>query len=96
MDLGRNDPCHCGSGNKYKKCCAGKDAAARSAELAAEQAARVAAAAAAAAEEAEAEAADKPAGAARGANKPPVADSTSKPRPKGPPPKSPAIRRRAV
>ncbi len=19
--LGRNDPCHCGSGNKYKKCC---------------------------------------------------------------------------
>ncbi|MGE0615919.1 MAG: YchJ family metal-binding protein, partial [Bacteriovoracia bacterium] len=20
--LGRNDPCHCGSGKKYKKCCA--------------------------------------------------------------------------
>jgi uncharacterized protein YecA (UPF0149 family) len=19
--LGRNDPCHCGSGQKYKKCC---------------------------------------------------------------------------
>ena len=19
--LGRNDPCHCGSGKKYKKCC---------------------------------------------------------------------------
>lgn len=23
--LGRNDPCHCGSGRKYKKCCATKD-----------------------------------------------------------------------
>ncbi|QNG60217.1 SEC-C domain-containing protein [Bacillus sp. PAMC26568] len=21
MDIGRNDPCHCGSGKKYKKCC---------------------------------------------------------------------------
>ena len=20
MDIGRNDPCHCGSGKKYKKC----------------------------------------------------------------------------
>ena len=25
---GRNDPCHCGSGNKYKKCCLAKDQAA--------------------------------------------------------------------
>jgi tetratricopeptide (TPR) repeat protein len=25
---GRNDPCHCGSGNKYKKCCLAKDDAA--------------------------------------------------------------------
>ena len=25
---GRNDPCHCGSGNKYKKCCLTKDEAA--------------------------------------------------------------------
>jgi tetratricopeptide (TPR) repeat protein len=25
---GRNDPCHCGSGNKYKKCCLAKDGAA--------------------------------------------------------------------
>ena len=23
--LGRNDPCHCGSGKKYKKCCFAKD-----------------------------------------------------------------------
>ena len=27
-DLGRNDPCHCGSGKKYKKCCSDKDQAA--------------------------------------------------------------------
>lgn|SRR5699024_1801965 len=25
MKLGRNDPCHCGSGKKYKKCCMNKD-----------------------------------------------------------------------
>ena len=31
---GRNDPCHCGSGMKYKKCCAAKDAAAMSERLA--------------------------------------------------------------
>ena len=24
-NLGRNDPCHCGSGKKYKQCCLGKD-----------------------------------------------------------------------
>jgi hypothetical protein len=23
--LGRNDPCHCGSGRKYKQCCLDKD-----------------------------------------------------------------------
>lgn len=23
--IGRNDPCHCGSGRKYKHCCLGKD-----------------------------------------------------------------------
>ena len=21
VDIGRNDPCHCGSGKKYKNCC---------------------------------------------------------------------------
>jgi len=26
--LGRNDPCHCGSGKKYKQCCLNKDEAA--------------------------------------------------------------------
>jgi len=25
MKLGRNDPCPCGSGKKYKRCCYGKD-----------------------------------------------------------------------
>ncbi len=25
--LGRNDPCHCGSGKKYKHCCLDKDEA---------------------------------------------------------------------
>jgi hypothetical protein len=35
--LGRNDPCHCGSGKKYKRCCLDQDAAARSAEFQAER-----------------------------------------------------------
>ena len=28
VELGRNDPCHCGSKKKYKKCCITKDEAA--------------------------------------------------------------------
>jgi hypothetical protein len=51
MKLGRNDPCRCGSGQKYKKCCLPKDDAAQSAEFA-----KAAAAAAEAAKVAEAEA----------------------------------------
>jgi hypothetical protein len=62
MKVGRNDPCPCGTGQKYKKCCAAKDAAAESAELAArnaEVAARLAEAEAKAAEaEANGEAAE--------------------------------------
>ncbi|CAM3374909.1 MULTISPECIES: SEC-C metal-binding domain-containing protein [Saccharibacillus] len=27
MKIGRNDPCYCGSGKKYKKCCIGKEVA---------------------------------------------------------------------
>jgi len=27
-EIGRNDPCHCGSGRKYKQCCLAKDEAA--------------------------------------------------------------------
>lgn len=30
MKVGRNDPCPCGSGKKYKKCCAAKAQAKRS------------------------------------------------------------------
>jgi len=37
---GRNDPCHCGSGNKYKKCCLAKDEAAGRDRLAKAQARR--------------------------------------------------------
>ena len=37
---GRNDPCHCGSGKKYKKCCQPKDDEAERQVIAQEQAAR--------------------------------------------------------
>jgi hypothetical protein len=50
---GRNDPCHCGSGKKYKSCCLAKDEAA-------ERAARAKAAEAAATESAEPAAAPPP------------------------------------
>lgn len=39
---GRNDPCHCGSGKKYKRCCLDKDEASASAARQAEQATRTA------------------------------------------------------
>jgi hypothetical protein len=42
---GRNDPCPCGSGTKYKKCCLEKDEAARVAATTASAAAAAAAAA---------------------------------------------------
>lgn len=32
-DIGRNDPCPCGSGKKYKKCCEAKDQAKEHAAL---------------------------------------------------------------
>src|SRR5437764_926556 len=35
MKAGRNDPCPCGSGKKYKKCCLGKEREASSRETAA-------------------------------------------------------------
>lgn len=57
-DLGRNDPCHCGSGKKYKKCCMAKDEAAEHAAFEKQYAeASKAAAAAAEAKEKEAKAA---------------------------------------
>jgi tetratricopeptide (TPR) repeat protein len=39
---GRNDPCHCGSGQKFKRCCLQKDQIAESAALAQAAAARAA------------------------------------------------------
>src|SRR6185437_12355888 len=38
--LGRNDPCHCGSGKKYKKCCLSKDEEGRPKERLFERAAK--------------------------------------------------------
>jgi len=37
---GRNDPCHCGSGNKYKKCCLAKEEAVAREQLAKTEARR--------------------------------------------------------
>ena len=37
---GRNDPCPCGSGKKYKKCCLTNDEAAENEQLVAEHAER--------------------------------------------------------
>jgi methionyl aminopeptidase len=33
MKIGRNDPCPCGSGKKYKKCCMGKENSAKNADV---------------------------------------------------------------
>jgi hypothetical protein len=38
---GRNDPCPCGSGNKYKKCCLAKEEAVAREQLAKAEARRV-------------------------------------------------------
>jgi hypothetical protein len=101
MKIGRNDPCHCGSGQKYKKCHLPKDDAAKSAELAA--AAEAAAAAAKAKADAEAEAADKEekeAGGGAGAADRPVAarsKDAAGTRPRTPAPtQAPAFRRKSV
>ncbi len=91
MKVGRNDPCHCGSGLKYKKCHLPKDEAAHAAELVAQRA--VAAAAAAPADEAEADA-PADAGAPRA---PRVAPPPAAPRAKPQVTRQPgAARRRAV
>ncbi|MCP4388788.1 MAG: zinc chelation protein SecC, partial [Gammaproteobacteria bacterium] len=36
--IGRNDPCPCGSGKKYKRCCLGKEAPTRALPDSAERA----------------------------------------------------------
>ena len=64
---GRNDPCHCGSGRKYKQCCLDKDEAA----LRAARAKTAEAAAAPAAESAESAAPAAPPSAPRHATQQP-------------------------
>ena len=96
MKIGRNDPCHCGSGLKYKKCHAAKDDAAFSAELAAQAAERAAAKAAAV----EAEEASGAAPVAKGASAkavPARPDMSTQPRSKRSAVAAPAIfRKRSV
>jgi hypothetical protein len=91
--VGRNDPCHCGSGSKYKKCCAAKDDAARSAELSAQAAERAQEAAARAAEAGE----EEP-GNARVIKSPAqqASDAAKTPRPKLPSPHSMGLPRRGA
>jgi hypothetical protein len=95
--LGRNDPCHCGSGQKYKKCCSAQDAAKLNAELAAkaEERAKAAAEAAAQAEAEGVEVESKPDAQTKGAAKQGSAGGGRRPKqPAATPP--PAFRRRAV
>jgi hypothetical protein len=92
MRLGRNDPCHCGSGKKYKKCHEAADAAKESAELSAAHAKAEAARLAA-----EAEAAENPETAAEGkkAGSRSAASAASRPKERITTAANP-IRRRAV
>ena len=95
MKVGRNDPCPCGSGQKYKKCCLAKDEAARSAELAA--LAAEAAKAAEAAADAEGEEGDAQGASGKRAAAPARAHDAATSRPKtSAATKPPAIRRKAV
>lgn len=101
VKIGRNDPCHCGSGQKYKKCHLAKDDAAKSAELAAAAAAAAAAAKAKAdAEAEEADEAEKEGGSPAAAVDRPVAASAKDvagTRPRTPAPtQAPAFRRKSV
>lgn len=94
MKLGRNDPCHCGSGQKYKKCHQAEDDAKKSAELQAQAAARAAQAAASAEEESESEGKEPVAGG--GDVQRPKAKAPKPPRVNSPAAKASLPRRRAV
>lgn len=99
MKIGRNDPCHCGSGQKYKKCHLPKDDAAKSAELAAAAAAAAEAQAKADAEAADKEKEEESAAAAGGGADRPIARSkdAAGTRPRTPAPtQAPAFRRKSV
>jgi uncharacterized protein YecA (UPF0149 family) len=89
--VGRNDPCHCGSGQKYKKCHLAADDAARSAEIAKANAEALAALEAEEAEEAEEE--ETTAGPAR---RPQTRQETGAAPPKTATKAPPAIRRKAI
>ena len=91
--VGRNDPCHCGSGQKYKKCHLAADDAARSAEIAKANAEAAAALEALEAEEAEEEEAAAAAGPAR---RPQTRQETGAAPPKTAAKAPPAIRRKAI
>jgi len=94
--IGRNDPCHCGSGLKYKKCHASQDDAARSAELTA-QAAERAARAEAEREQAEAEGtADDAKAPKAGTRAQPAASAARVQRPKLPTPHASNLPRRGA
>jgi hypothetical protein len=84
MKLGRNDPCHCGSGEKYKKCCLPKDEALRLAELDAKN------------RQAEEQAREPSASPAAGAARHPAAPAKSQPQKSQVTTKRSPIRRRAV
>lgn len=89
--LGRNDPCHCGSGQKYKKCHLAADDTARSAEIAK---ANAEAAAALAEEEADEEADEGSSPALPKTRAPREAAPAGPPKTAAKPP--PAIRRKAI
>jgi hypothetical protein len=82
MKIGRNDPCHCGSGLKYKKCCLEKDRAASAASHPAETSSVAASAAPA----------DTPAR----PKAPPSHAGPLSPRRGPPPPRPTQVRKRAV
>jgi len=97
MKVGRNDPCHCGSGQKYKKCHLASDDAARSAELAAAAAKAAEAQAKADAEAAEADEKDAADAAAGRPVTPRAAKAPGAGGPKTNAPRPPmAFRRKAV
>ena len=94
MKIGRNDPCHCGSGQKYKKCHLPKDDVDRSAELAAAAATAAEAQAKLDAEEAEKDEASKAAGERPTAAR---AKDAGAAKPRTPAPtQAPAFRRKSV
>jgi hypothetical protein len=91
--LGRNDPCHCGSGSKYKKCCETKDEAADNARAKATLDAVEAAALEAVAAEAAAGEAVNATGGATGRTSAAAHAKNAPKRPTAPPPMPRAHRR---